>query len=151
MANQVTLFSPDQSWRVQISSFKVNYFFYNAIGTAVDVWHREQVPGSFWGGPRVDWVKKRAASVSITNRYTGVIGTAVGTQQLSERNIDHSELKIWSVGVSLSFDARAGTGGPADPNLPGGAPSFLVNSVSGNATISLPGVPVPLFGTTSAP
>jgi hypothetical protein len=151
MANQVTLFSVDETWKVQISSFKTNLFFYNAIGTSVDVWHREQVGGNVWGAaPHTDWVAKAASSISITNAYTGVIGTAVGTQHQSEVNVAHSELKIWSVGISISFDATASPGGPGDPNLPGGAPSFEVRSVTGNASVSLPGQPRPLSGTTSA-
>ena len=104
-----------------------------------------------WGSsPHTDWVAKAASSISISNTYTGVIGTAVGTQHVAQVNVSHSELKIWSVGISLSFDATASPGGPGDPNFPGGAPSFEVRSVTGNATVMLPGLPQPLSGTTSA-
>lgn len=149
--SQVTLFSDDQTWKVQISSFKTNLFFYKAIGTTVDVWHREEVPGNIWGGAHVDWVAKPASSITISNTYTGIIGTAVGTQHQAQANVSHSELKIWNVGLSLSWDADANTGGPAaDPNLPGGSPSLEVNSVTGNAVVLIPGQARPIGGMTFA-
>ena len=153
MPGDVTLFSDDQTWKVQVSSFKTSLFFYNAIGTAVDVFHKEQVGGNIWGAqPHLDWVAKAASAISITNTYSGgVVGAQVGTQSHVDRNASHSELKIWEVGMSLSFDATADTGGPADPNLPGGAPSFQVNAVVGTVNVSLPGQAKTLSARTNAP
>jgi hypothetical protein len=148
----VTLFTPDQTWKVQISSYKTNLFFYNAIGTSVDVWHLEQVPGNIWGGAHTDWVARPAIEIVITNMYRGgVVGTAIGTQRQSQSNVSHSELKIWNFGLSLSWDATASPGGPAsESNLPGAAPNLEVRSVTGDVSVVVPGK-APLAGTTTAP
>ncbi len=152
MAGSVTVYTPDKTWKVDVSSFKTSLIFYNAIGTSVDVHHYEEVGGNIWGGAHMDWVSKPATAISIENTYSGgVVAAEVGMQRAAQQNTSSMTLQIWAVGFSLSWDATADTGGPSDPNLPGGAPSFQIQSVIGNVSVSLPGQGEPLGAQTKAP
>jgi uncharacterized protein DUF3892 len=162
MPGQDEKLTPDGMWKATMGAFDLNLFFYKAIGTKIDVFHKEQRhSGPFgWWGPLVDtWVPANADSITITNTYYGATAAAAnafglgscpppGTASGARPSLD---CRLWAVGigVSVTYDKPLGLSG----DLPGGLPpnpsptpgaTLDVRAVSGRGTVIIGNVPLNL-------
>jgi Protein of unknown function (DUF3892) len=155
MAGQDEKQTPDGMWMATMGAFEINAFFYKAIGTKVDVFHKEQRrSGPFgWSGPLVDkWVPANADSIRIRNIYYGATAAAANAYGLgycpppgefsgARPSLD---CRVWAVGIggSWSWDKPIGLSGDLPGGLPPnptGTPGAIldVRAVSGTATVSI--------------
>jgi hypothetical protein len=125
MAGKDEAMTPDGMWMATMGAFEQNLFFYKAIGTKVDVFHKEpRRSGPFgWWGPLVDtWVPGNADEIRITNNYFGstareaeALGLGIcppaGTQSSPRPSLD-CRLQAWGIGGSWTYDKPAGLSGP---------------------------------------
>ena len=147
--------SDDGMWLVTMGAFKLDLLLYAAVGTKVDVFHKEQRrSGPFgWSGPLVDkWVPGNADSIRIRNTYYGATAANanyIGLGQcppLGESSGQRPSLdcRLWSVGASVSytFDQAVGLSGSGPGGLPpnpgpGGGAKLDVRAVSGIANVTI--------------
>jgi hypothetical protein len=155
MAGQDEKQTPDGMWMATMGAFEIFLLAYKAIGTKVDVFHKEQRhSGPFgWWGPLVDkWVPANADSIRIRNIYYGATAAAANAYGLgycpppgefsgARPSLD---CRVWAVGIggSWKYDSPVGLTG----DFPGGLPSnptptpgaiLDVRAVSGTATVSI--------------
>jgi hypothetical protein len=155
MPGQDDRMTPDGMWRATMGAFQISALVYKAIGTKVDVFHKEQRrSGPFgWWGPLVDtWVPANADSIVIRNTYYGA--TAAGANAFGLGNCPPPgtpsgprpslECKLWAAGVggTYTFDTPLGFSGegpgglPTNPG-PSGNATLDVRAVSGKATVTI--------------
>jgi hypothetical protein len=128
MASEVTLFTKNGDWKVEVEAWKNNFLFYKSIGTQATVYHREQTK-NIWGSTVTDWVEKAASQIHIRNVYHGT-GPGVATREKICSNTSYCELKEWAVGVTISLPADSVT------DVGGGAILDL-DSVDGTVTVTV--------------
>jgi hypothetical protein len=103
MASELTLFSDDGDWKVEIEAFKNNFLFYKSIGTTVRIYHREQKE-NIWGNTVTDWVRRNARTILIRNVYSGP-GPGTATREGQCTDASSCELKEWAVGFNVKLPA----------------------------------------------
>lgn len=155
MAGQDEKVTPDGMWMATMGAFQISAFFYKAIGTKVDVFHKEQRhSGPFgWWGPLVDkWVPANADSITITNTYFGATAAQAnafglgncpppGTPSGARPSLD---CRLWAVGIgiNLTYDQPLGLSGPGPGGLPPNpspSPGAIldVRAVSGKGMVTI--------------
>ena len=155
MAGQDEKQTPDGMWMATMGAFEINLFLYKAIGTKVDVFHKEQRhSGPFgWSGPLVDkWVPGNADSIRIRNIYYGATAAAANAYGLGycpppgqfSGPTPSVDCRVWAVGIggSWNWDKPIGLSGDLPGGLPPnptGTPGAIldVRAVSGTATVSI--------------
>lgn len=128
MPSETTVVSGDGQWKADVEAYKTNLLFYRSIGCEVKVYHREET-SNIWGNKVTDWVRRNADSIFIRNVYRGS-GPGTGTQDKTCSNASSCELKLWSVGVTLTI--------PADSITDVGGGAILdVDSVDSTVTVRI--------------
>lgn len=125
MADLITLFTHDGTWKADVKAWKNNFLVYKSIGPQVTVYHREQTKNT-WGNTVTDWVQKPAKLIDIADTYKAGPGSA--SRRAACPNASYCEEKLWAVGVSLTIPANG------DPSLGGAAP-LEVDSVTGTVMV----------------
>lgn len=146
MADRDEQFTADGTWRATMTAFKLNFFFYKAIGTSIVVHHKEQRrSGLFgWWGPFVDtWIERPADGIRIINTYAGPTARqaeALGLGECSARQQQSLDCRLWAVGigVSVTYDAPLG-GFPPNPTPTPGATILDVRAVRGIGMVGVAG------------
>jgi hypothetical protein len=126
MASEKTVFSKSGDWKIEVEAWRNHFIFYQSIGTQVDVYHKEKTTDT-WGNDKIDWVKKNANSISITNRYFGSDPVIFITRSKVCNNSSHCELKEWAVGTITLSDTGLGVG----------ASQLIVTSVKGSVSVNI--------------
>jgi hypothetical protein len=112
MPNELTLYTSDKHWRVDVEAWANDLRFFKSVGIHVAVYHLERMT-SIWGSPRVDWEEEPATLIRIHNVYSG-LGPAIATREREWLHASRVELKAWSAGrpirlVADSITADTGT------------------------------------------
>lgn len=131
MASEVTLYSKDGSWRVDVEAWKNNFLVYKSIGTEVTVYHRQQTK-NIWGNTVTDWVRANASSIFIRNVYKGT-GPGSATRQKTCPSSSYCEIKEWAVGVTITIPTDGG-----DASVGGGA-ILDIDSVTSSVVVTIGG------------
>jgi hypothetical protein len=129
MASEVTVYSKDGNWKIDVEAWKNNFLLYKSIGTQVTVYHREQTH-NIWGSTVTDWVRKNALSISITNVYTGPLAAGSGgsiTKSGTWNNTSYEELKEWAWGIKISIPSGE----------PGGNALLDIDKVDGSVSVNI--------------
>ena len=129
MASEVTVYSKDGNWKIDVEAWKNNFLFYKSIGTEVTVSHREQTH-NIWGSTVTGWVEKNAISISITNVYTGPLASGSGgsiTKSGTWNNKSYAELKEWAWGIKIKIPSGE----------PGGDALLDIDQVDGSVSVNL--------------
>lgn len=160
MVSSIVKFFDNGSGKVVMNAFKTDIFLYKAIGTTINVYHKEMgrvlwVPGRGWkvgsfgrGGvyaaePQETWQPYYADSISIVNNYSGLlpsISPSAASRACSSRNSSVCDCRLWAVGLGISIPASSGGGGPdIEGSTPSASASLEVRSVTGHGTVVIKG------------
>jgi hypothetical protein len=150
MATDLTLYTRDKHWKVEIAARTNDLHFYRSIGTHVTIYHRERIT-SIWGGIEREWEELPALVIRIHNVYSGA-GPVVSTREHECRNRSQARLEEWSTGgpihlrpdYSISGEVRA----DLDINKVEGTVTVVVGDETLTGLVSASGVEIE--GTVSA-
>jgi hypothetical protein len=134
MADTLTVFTPDQQWKADMSAWKNYLFFYASIGSEVTVYNLQETT-NIWGNSTKGWVQQ-SALIMIENTYTGSEGSGIGTFMQSQQfSASSAELEQWAVGlISININPDSGDASAS----PGGA-QLIINSVQATITVVVEG------------
>ncbi len=107
MSSELTLYTSDRLWKVDIEAWTNDVQFYRSIGTHVTVCHRERTT-SIWGSPETDWEEEPATLIRIRNAYSGA-GPGAAIREREWHNATRAELKEWSTAGPISAAADSTT------------------------------------------
>jgi hypothetical protein len=126
MPSELTLYTSDRRWMVDLDAWTSDLQFFKSIGTRVTVYHEgRQI--NIWGSRQTEWEEEAPALIRIRNVYSGS-GPGVVTQEREWRNASRAELKQWSGGGAISL--------PADSATPGKGSTLLdIDRVEGTVTV----------------
>jgi len=135
MAKKDVKFSNDGNWEITFEAFRTNFVIYQSIGTAIGV-RKKNSEGQ--------WKYERAISISISNKYLGLLPSSHPGQFSKPCPVVHNDCKakcmLWAVGVGVSVDASASTGLPdTDTARPNAAAKLDVRAVIGHASVMVEG------------
>ncbi|GEA90244.1 hypothetical protein [Cellulomonas cellasea] len=144
MSSQSTVYTTDGQWKLEAYAFKSYLVVYSSIGSGGRTFHWERQRR--WFDPwyhHFHWVEQPVEQISVSTTYAGILPRTVpGAAHRSASGADTSsvEEKIWAVGIGVSIDATAGTGGPDwGTASPGGMPKLDVRGVRGHVTARIAG------------
>ncbi len=113
MPSELTLYTNDKHWKVEVGAWINKSYHYRSIGTHVTIHHREHTT-SIWGASVTEWEATPAQLIRIRNVYSGP-GASIATREHEWRNATEAELKEWSMGgpICLPPDTTASSEGAA--------------------------------------
>ena len=135
MASEMTLYTRDRTWKAELHAFKNSLFVYKSIGTEVTVYHLEHTHRFLFFGNKIDWVKKPADAISISNHYTGLLPSltpSAADRGAEAKNVDSLEEKLYAAGIGITL-----YGPPIEGGSVGGNASLEVRTVTGQITVRI--------------
>lgn len=134
MPSELTLYSNDKHWKVDLGAWINKSYRYKSIGTYVTVYHQEHTT-SIWGGSVTEWEATPAQLICIRNVYGGA-GPSVATREHKWRNAAEAELKEWSVGGPICLPSNSTASSEGAVVLDINNVQSTVTVVIGNETLS---------------
>lgn len=131
-------YTNDGNWQVEMVAFKINLFFYKAIGSTITVRHMEARRRwwLWWEPPHIEWVKRPADNITINNSFEGILPDTIpgaAFRSCSTSKASRCDCRLWSVGIGISVDASPSPGDPDwGTTRPSSAASLDVRSVRGS-------------------